>query len=125
MKICPACGYADHPMWRARSDRPFCDYTKWETLKYNNEKLAALILGVHPDPYSDGHFIYHITNTGLNVERIELELYQFMGWGRESQERTKRSREPDTSMFERAYFDLIKPDVTLDDYSIEKQIKRT
>lgn len=125
MKICPVCGHADHPMWRARSNRAFCDYAKWETVKYNDEKLAMAILAAHPEPYYDGHYVYHITNTGLNVERIELELYRFMKWGSELQERTKRSSDPETSMFERAYFELIKPDVTLDDYSVDKQTKRT
>ena len=103
MKICPKCGHSDHPMWRARSNRAFCDYTKWETLKYNDEKLAAIILETHPDIYYDGHYVYHITRTGLNVERIEASLYKIMGWGSERQERTDRTRNPETSMYERAF----------------------
>ena len=82
------------------------------------------IIGAHPEPYYDGHYMYHITSTGLNVERIELELYRFMKWGSELQERTKRSSDPETSMFERAFFELTKPDVTLDQFTIEKQTKR-
>lgn len=116
MRICPHCGYEDHPMWRPRASRPMCEFTKWETLKYNDEKLAMVIKDAYPEPYFDGHFVYHISKTGLNVERIEAVLFKFMKWGQEKQERTKRTESPETSEFERAYFDLVKPDNTLDDY---------
>lgn len=41
-----------------------------------------------PNPYFDGHFVYHITKSGLNVERIEKELFTAMKWGQEPQEKT-------------------------------------
>ena len=78
MKICPKCGYWEHDMWRSRSNRAFCSYTKWDTLKYIDPKLAEAVLNAHPEPYYDGHFVYHITRTGLNVEKIELHYYKFM-----------------------------------------------
>ena len=53
---------------------------------------------------------------GLNVERIEAALYNFMKWGQESQERTKRTESPETSEYERAYLELVKPDITLDNF---------
>ena len=102
MKICPECGYEEHPMWRSRSNRAFCSYTKWETLKYNNEKLAMAVFDSHPMPYSDGHFMYKITRSGLNVERIEIQYFKIMKWGSETQERTKRTEKPETSVYERA-----------------------
>ena len=83
MRICPKCGHDDHPMWRPRNSRVFCEFTKSETLEYNEPELFNKIKEAHPDFYFDGHFIYHITRTGLNVERIEKELHDFMGWGRE------------------------------------------
>lgn len=70
-------------MWRPRNSRVFCDFTKSETLEYNDPELFRKIKEVQPEFYFDGHFIYHITRTGLNVERIEKKYYDFMGWGRE------------------------------------------
>ena len=89
-------------MWRSRSNRAFCSYTKWETLKYNEPDLAAKIIAAYPEPYYDGHFMYHITKTGLNVERIEKQYYKIMKWGSETTERTDRTRHPETSVYERA-----------------------
>ena len=86
MRICPKCGHREHPMWRPRASRVFCEYTKAETLEYNDPELFSKIKEVHPSPYYDGHFIYHISRTGLNVERIEKELYDIMKWGQEPTE---------------------------------------
>ena len=83
MRVCPKCGHGDHPMWRPRASRPFCEYVKAETLEYNASELFAKIKDAQPEFYFDGHFIYHISRTGLNVERIEKSLFDFMGWGRE------------------------------------------
>ena len=82
MRVCPNCKHEEHPMWRPRRSRVFCDYTKTETLEYNQPELYKKLLAVHPTPYFDGHFIYHITRTGLNVEKIEKSLYDFMKWGK-------------------------------------------
>lgn len=91
MRICPNCGYREHPMWRPRASRVFCEYTKAETLEYNDSKLFNLIKEAYPEPFFDGHFIYHISRTGLNVERIEKELYDIMKWGQEPQEKIDHS----------------------------------
>ena len=90
MRICPNCGYHDHPMWRPRRSRVFAEYTKAETLEYNDPKLFALIKEAHPNIFSDGHFTYKITRGG-NVERIETEYYKFMGMGKEPQEKVDHS----------------------------------
>ena len=87
MRVCPKCGFEEHPMWRPRRSRVFCDYVKSETLEYNDPELFKKISDVHPDVYFDGHFVYHITRTGLNVEKIEKSLYDFMKWGAEPQEK--------------------------------------
>lgn len=86
MRVCPECGHADPFWWRPRSSRPYCEYTKVDTLEWNNPELLAKIREVHPDYYDDEHFIYHITRSGLNVERIELELFETMRWGSEPTE---------------------------------------
>jgi len=59
-------------MWRPRNSRVFCNFTKSETLEYNDPELFKKIEEVHPEYYFDGHYLYHITRTGLNVERIEV-----------------------------------------------------
>jgi len=92
VKICPKCGYEEHISWRSRSNRAFCSYIKWEQFKELEPDGAAKLVEIYPHPVSDGHFNYHITKTGLNVERIELELYKVMGWGAELQEKHTRSR---------------------------------
>ena len=74
-------------MWRPRRSRVFCDYVKSETLEYNDPELFGKIRDAQPGIYFDGHFVYHITGTGLNVEKIEKDLYDFMKWGSEPQER--------------------------------------
>jgi len=74
-------------MWRPRASRPFCEYTKAETLDYNDPELFKKIKEVAPEPYFDGHFVYHISRTGLNAERIEKELFDIMKWGQEPQEK--------------------------------------
>ena len=86
MRNCPICGHKDPPWWRPRKSRVFCEYVKVDTLEWNNPDLFMKIKEAHPLPYDDGHFIYHITKKGLNVERIEIELYKFMKWGAEPQE---------------------------------------
>lgn len=91
MRICPRCGHEDPFWWRPRRSRVYCEYTKVETLEYNNPELMAKIKEIHPESYYDGHFIYHITKKGLNVERIEKELYDFMKWGAEPQEKVDHS----------------------------------
>ncbi len=91
MRVCPTCGHADHPMWRPRSSRPFCEYTKAETLEYNDPELFAKIKEAQPAFYFDGHFIYHISRTGLNAERIEKTLFDIMRWGQEPQEKVDHS----------------------------------
>ena len=91
MRICPSCGHEDHYWWRPRRSRVYCEYTKTETLEFNNPDLFAKIKEAHPTPFFDGHFIYHISRTGLNIERIEKKLYDFMGWGREPQEKVDHS----------------------------------
>jgi len=78
-------------MWRPRASRPFCEYTKAETLEFNNPELFAKIKETAPTPYFDGHFVYHISRTGLNAERIEKELYDLMKWGQEPQEKVDYS----------------------------------
>jgi len=65
----------------------FCDYVKAETLEYNDPELFSKIKEAHPNLFFDGHFVYHITRTGLNVEKIEKKLYDFMNFGREPQEK--------------------------------------
>lgn len=85
MKICPKCGFEDNPMWRVRKSRQFCDYVKTETLEYNEPHLFMKIKEKHPEKYFDGHFVYHITRTGMNVERIEKTYFQIMGWGRDGE----------------------------------------
>ena len=74
-------------MWRPRRSRVFCDYVKSETLEYNDSELFQKIKDAHPNLYYDGHFVYHITRTGLNVEMIEKYLFDYMGWGQEPQEK--------------------------------------
>ena len=91
MRVCPNCGHADPFWWRPRKSRVYCEYTKCETLEYNDSALMAKIRNAHPEYYFDGHFIYHITKSGLNVERIEKELYDFMRWGAEPQEKVDHS----------------------------------
>ena len=91
MRVCPECGHEDHPMWRPRPSRGFCDYTKANTLEYNDPELFAKIKEARPDFYNDGHFIYNLTKTGVNVERIEKSLFDFMGWGRERMEKVDHS----------------------------------
>jgi len=78
-------------MWRPRNSRVFCEFTKAETVEYNDPELFMKIKEVHPEPYYDGHFVYHISRTGLNIERIEKELYDYMGWGREGYEKVDHS----------------------------------
>lgn len=68
-------------MWRPRGSRVFCEYVKVDSLEWNNPELLKKINKCHPAPYFNGHFIYHKTRTGLNIERIEKELYDIMGWG--------------------------------------------
>ena len=72
-------------MWRPRPSRTFVDYVKAETLEYNDPDLFMKIKEVHPNPFDDGHFVYHITRTGLNVEKIERALHEYMGWGRDGE----------------------------------------
>ncbi len=86
VKICPNCGHGDHMMWRPRRSRVFCSYTRTDTVAWNRPKLMKAIREVDPEPYYDGHFMYHITK-GDNVERIERELWEYMGFGKEDQER--------------------------------------
>lgn len=83
MRVCPNCKHEDHPMWRPRNSRVFCEFTKAETVEWNAPELFKKIKEAHPTYYFDGHFLYHITRSGLNIERIEKSLYDFMGWGRE------------------------------------------
>lgn len=91
MRICPKCGYREHPIWRPRRSRVFCDYAKTEDIKYILPELYTNIEKAHPEFYFDGHFIYHITKTGLNIEKIEKELFDLMKWGSEPQEKTNHS----------------------------------
>jgi len=91
MRICPKCGHCDPFWWRPRRSRVYCEYTKAETLEYNNPELMTKIKDALPGFYFDGHFIYHISRTGLNVERIELELFKIMRWGQEPQEKVDHS----------------------------------
>ena len=72
-------------MWRPRNSRVFCEFTKAETVEFNDPDLMGKILRVHPKIYFDGHFVYHITRPGYNVERIEKSLYDAMGWGRDGE----------------------------------------
>ena len=88
MRICPKCGFSEHPMWRPRRSRVFCDYVKLETLEYNAPELAMDIKEAEPDIFFDGHFVYHISRTRLNVEKIEKSLFDIMKWGQEPQEKT-------------------------------------
>jgi len=85
MRICPNCGHEEHPVWRPRKSRVFCEYVKTETLEYNLPDLFTKIKEAYPVPYFDGHFVYHITKSGLNVERIERSLHEIMGWGRDGE----------------------------------------
>ena len=89
MKICPKCGHVEDMSWRSRSNRAFCSYMKWEQFKDLYPDGAKALLANYPVPQvgPDNHFVYHITKTGLNVERIEVELYKIMGWGAEPQEK--------------------------------------
>ena len=93
MKICPKCGHVEDMSWRSRSNRAFCSYMKWEQFKELYPDGAKALLDNYPVPQvgPDNHFTYHITKTGLNVERIEVELYCIMGWGAEPQEKHSRS----------------------------------
>lgn len=94
MKICPKCGYDEHPMWRSRSSRAFCSYVKTETLQYNEPELYEKIKKAMDEGkpyYYDGTCVYHITKTGLNAEKIEKEYYDYMGWGAEPQEKVDHS----------------------------------
>jgi len=94
MKICPACGYEEHPMWRARSNRPFCSYVKADTLEYLDPELFKKIkhaMDQGKPYYYDGTIVYHITKTGLNVEKIAKQYHDYMGWGAEPQEKVDHS----------------------------------
>ena len=85
MRVCPKCGHDDHPMWRPRASRPFCEYAKTDQVEWSDPGLYDRIRKTHPDIYNDGHFVYHITKTGVNIERIEGSLFQVMGWGRDGE----------------------------------------
>ena len=87
MRICPKCGYHDSPCWRPRLNRPYCDYSAVGNIGYSEPELIQKIKEVSPIPFYDGHYVYRITKTGRNVERIELEYFKFMGWGREPTEK--------------------------------------
>ena len=91
MKICPECGHVEDMAWRSRSNRAFCSYVKWEQFKDMDSVGAAALLDAYPRPIHDGHFTYHITRTGLNVERIERTLYDIMGFGKEPQEKKPKN----------------------------------
>ena len=127
MRICPECGHADHPMWRPRASRPFCEYTKAETLEYNDPELFAKVKEAAPEPFFDGHFVYHISRTGLNAERIEKELYDYMKWGQEPQEKVDHSAmAPHPRLAEYMTNTAVEPDVELHDteftnYSSKKE----
>ena len=86
MRICPKCGYHDLPQFRPRTSRVYCEYSAVDNIGYVQPDLIKKIKEAEPTPYFDGHFVYHITKSGKNVERIELELYKFMRWGAEPQE---------------------------------------
>ena len=94
MRICPKCGHEDDYWWRPRRSRVYCEYTKVDTLEWNQPELLKKIQEAQPDIYNDGHFVYHITRKGINVERIEKKLYDFMGWGAEPQEKVDHSMHP-------------------------------
>lgn len=87
-------------MWRPRRSRVFCDYVKTETLEFNDPGLYKKIKEAQPEPYYDGHFVYHITRGGLNTEMIEKELYDIMGWGSEPQEKVNHKPEPETTLLD-------------------------
>lgn len=87
MRICPKCGYHDWPQFRPRANRPYCEYSAIDNVGYTHPELIESIRMVVPAPYFDGHFMYHITRSGLNVERIEKEYYIYMKWGAEPQEK--------------------------------------
>ena len=80
MRICPKCGFHDSPCWRPRANRPYCEYSNVDNIGYSEPELIQEIRGAAPNPFYDGHFVYHITKSGRNVERIELEYYKFMRW---------------------------------------------
>lgn len=94
MRICPKCGYHDSPIWRPRGNRPYCEYSAVDNVGYSMPELITKIREAEPWPYFDGHFVYHISRTGKNVERIERELYATMKWGQVPTER--RGNEPST-----------------------------
>ena len=94
MRICPKCGYHDSSIWRPRANRPYCEYSSVDNVGYSQPELIKKIREAEPNPYYDGHFVYHISKTGKNVERIELELFKTMRWGQQPTE--KRGDEPTT-----------------------------
>ena len=94
MRICPKCGYHDSSVWRPRANRPYCEYSSVDNVGYSQPELIQKIREAEPNPYYDGHFVYHISKTGKNVERIELELFKTMRWGQQPTE--KRGNEPTT-----------------------------
>lgn len=87
MRICPKYGYHDSPVWRPRASRPYCEYSAVDNVGYSFPELVEKIRAMTPEPYFDGHFVYRITRTERNVERIELEYFKIMGWGREPTEK--------------------------------------
>ena len=43
MRICPKCGFEDPYWWRPRNSRVYCEFTKSETLEYNNPEIVDVL----------------------------------------------------------------------------------
>ena len=43
MRVCPNCGYEDHPMWRSNAWNPQYDYASLTAIEWNDTELWQLI----------------------------------------------------------------------------------
>ncbi len=43
MRVCPKCGWEDHPMWRANAWNPMYDYAHYDSIEWNDQELWQLI----------------------------------------------------------------------------------
>jgi len=72
MKVCPKCGYIDHPYWRHSRFDFNADYCRWEEFKTIHPKLAEKLKDKHNfDPVENGEYIYYRRGSGgLFVYRV-------------------------------------------------------
>lgn len=79
MRVCPECGYEDHPIWRNTKWRYFTEHCHINELEIWNPELANELkaLGVGKTLFKNlhGHIVkYRLNKKGSHVHRIPAKL---------------------------------------------------